>query len=154
MDNGTDLTTIPTVEEQDALSEPASLIVSLVAVDVVVSEARLLSSPTMASDEENGAMSNLNGIDEEERVKLKRCLHDLKRSCRAQRRMVPVCLSVPVGLAVELMSDAVEASWQNEDLAVDPLVDALMGPITSTKAAVVSLTAKLSYLNDARDEAI
>lgn len=61
-------------------------------------------------------------------------------------------MSKAVVLAGKLMGDAVVASSACLSSIIDPRIDELTGQLASTRVAVVSLMAKLSKLEDARDK--
>lgn len=112
----------------------------------------LLSSSAMPSDERDWAMGDLVEVEEGEQVEVKRRLRNLQELCHAKRRKVPESVSNAVGLAVELVDDAVITSSPEAGLIVDPRIDELTGQLASNRKKVVSLTAKLSHLEDARDK--
>lgn len=85
----TDIATISTHEEQDALTEPASLIVCVAIADVGASKADLSSSPVVPSEEKNWSIEDLVKAGEREQVGVKHRLSDLQDSCRAKRHKVP-----------------------------------------------------------------
>lgn len=75
--DGTDLTTVPTLEEHDALVKPAGLIVSAALADGMALKARSPSTVTTLSDVKDWAMSDLVEVDEENQVVVKRRFCDL-----------------------------------------------------------------------------
>lgn len=86
---GPDLTSTTTLEEQDALTRPASLITSATMADVDIAVGCLLSSPAVLDTEANWTVGDLVAIDAEERVGEKRRLCDLEKSCRVEMQKVP-----------------------------------------------------------------
>lgn len=69
--DGTDDKAIPILEEQNALTEPASTIASAAMADVVVLTAGLRLSPAISSDEEDRMMEDLVEAEEGERFGVK-----------------------------------------------------------------------------------
>lgn len=82
---------------------------------------------------------------------MKQRLCDLHDSCRAKKRKVPASVSEAVGLAAELMNDAVITSSPGAVKVVDSRIDELTGRLASTGVELLSFTAKMSDLKDARD---
>lgn len=106
----------------------------------------------MPCDKENGTMVDLVKVKVEERVGAKRRLSDLQESCSTKRCKVPGSVSEAVGLAVELVDDAVVASPPGTDNVVDSRIDELSERSESIREKVISLTAKLSDSGEARDK--
>lgn len=119
--------------------------------DVEVLARRLSSLSAMLSVEEDWTMGDLGKNDAEERIRAKRRSRDLQKSCRAKRRSVPEGVPEAVTLAVKLVDDAVLRSSPGAGSVVDPHFDELTRKLTSPKAEVISMTAKLSDLEEARD---
>lgn len=75
--NSTELKSFTTLEEQDALTRPASLVASAEMVSVEVSAGDLLSSSAVFDDEEERSMRDLAEVDADEQVGVKPRLCDL-----------------------------------------------------------------------------
>lgn len=71
---------IPTLEKQDALIQPPTLITRAAMADAVRSSARSPSSSAMRSDEVDWTLLNLVVAEVEKSVGVKRCLCDLEVS--------------------------------------------------------------------------
>lgn len=97
-------------------------------------------------------MRNLVKVEEGKQAEAKRCLSDLQELCSAKSCKVPESVSKVAGLAVELVSDAVVTSSPGAGSIFDPRIDGLTVQLGSTRTEVVSLAAKLPYLEDALDK--
>lgn len=104
---GTNLTSISTLGELDALTRPAILIMSAAVADVEESEGCLNSGFAVPDDEEVWTMGDLVEVDSEERVGVERYLRDSQESCCVKRWKVLEIVVEAVGLDVEQFSDAV-----------------------------------------------
>lgn len=84
----TDLTAIPTLEKQDALTPQASPITSAAMADVEVPVDRSPLGSAAPDDEDDWTMGDLVVVDAEERVGVKCRPRDLQKSCRVKGQKV------------------------------------------------------------------
>lgn len=84
-------------------------------------------------------------------VDVKCHLRNLQKSCSTGRCKAPESVSVPVGLNVKLVDDALVTSSPRAGSLVDPHIDKSTGQMASTRAEEILATAKLSDLNKALD---
>lgn len=98
--DGTNLKTIPTLEEQDAVTRSASSITDAATLDVVVPVQRASSSPVVPVFEEYWTMGDLVEANGEMRVGVKRRLRGLQKLCRVKRPKVLKSVVHDVDLSV------------------------------------------------------
>lgn len=105
MAKGINFREIATLDDQDALTRPASPIVAASERDFNVPEAGLpylaVWPDDLPNDEEDWHMSDLMEVAAVERVGVKRRLRGLQGNCRAKRRKVLEYAVEAIGLAVE-----------------------------------------------------
>lgn len=144
-----DVRAILALEKRVASTKLASPIVCAAMAAVVVPVARSPSRPAMPSDEGVSTMKDFVEYEAEKQVGVKRPFFDLQDSCHAKRRKVLESVSKVVGLAVKVMDDAIVTSSIGVGSIVVSRTDNSMGQLVTTRAAVLTLTAKWLNLGDA-----
>lgn len=137
-------------KEIGASTVPASTSTVAATANVQNSAKRSPASPTMASDEVDWTMSDLMELEVKKLVQAKHLFRSLQKPCCSKRHMIPEGVSGAVGLAVELVYEAVtEASFGSDNFA-SLRIDEFTGQLASTRVEAISLTAKLSDLKQTR----
>lgn len=142
---GLNLTAILTIEEQDALTQPASPTTSLA---MAGDEAPAEGSPTslaVLDDKEDWTTGALAEIYTEQRGGMSRCHCNLQHSCRSKRQEVPEVVVQAVALAVALVDDATVTSHCAVEVA-HPRIDVISGQPARTRVEVILITSKLCNL--------
>lgn len=75
-------------------------------------------SSVLPDDEEDWIIGDLVAVGAGKRVGVKRRLQDLQESCRIKKRKVPGSVSVAVGLAGELVDEALVATLPGQARAI------------------------------------
>lgn len=114
---------IPTLDEQDALTKPASPTANAATADVVLLVKQSLLVSARPSDAQHKTMGDLVQVEDGEQVGSQRRRRYLQEWCRTKRRTVPESMSEVVGLAVELVADVVVTFFPGAELIFDPRVD-------------------------------
>lgn len=118
----------------------------------MVSVARSLSVHAMPSDELDWTMRNLDKIDVGKRVEGDRCACNLRDWWSSIRRKVLRSVTETVGPAVNLLGGADVLSLPGAQAVADPRIDRLDKQLANAKVAVVSETARVLKLEEARDK--
>lgn len=144
LSSGTDSEGSLTLEEQEALTKPASLIVSAVVGDDVAPEQR---SPLIScwakqwGSPDDGRFSQWlwRGAG-----RIMSCYCNLQDPCRAKSYMVSEIVTKLVVLAVEVVSGANDLLLSGAQLIADLQIGAFDEQFVATTVAVVSLASKVS----------
>lgn len=122
----TDLTVIPTLNKQEALTHPASPTITAAMFNDELRAGHLHSGSAVHGGGEDWTLGDLDDVDAEERVGMKRRLYDLQRFCPVKMRKVPKSVVEAAELAVELVEDAAGALLGADEVA-DQRIDDLSG---------------------------
>lgn len=139
MAKGTNIKTIPTLQEHDALTKSANLIIAVAVAHLMMSEARSPSFLAMPGDEKSWMMGDFVVVGEVEQIEMKYRFCNLQDSCRAKRRKVLKSATKAVGLDVQSEDGAGGTLLRDAHSNADSRIQKLDEQVAIARDAIVSV---------------